>query len=103
LNLIKFNVSFSSTIGSPRYSGTSSGLGSGVGVGTGVGSFFNSYQFSNLIKNTLTLSVYSLIAGFPAPILLALMLNDVSNERFKKLVQTLPTHRTLYQALLWLE
>lgn len=50
--------------------------------------FFNSYQFQNLIKNTLSLSIYSLIAGFPAPILLALMLNDVSNERFKKLVQT---------------
>ena len=37
--------------------------------------FFNSFQSKNLIWNTITLSLYSLIAGFPFPIFLALMMN----------------------------
>lgn len=41
-----------------------------------------------LIKNTLSLSVYSLIAGFPIPIILALALNSVPSKKFKKVVQT---------------
>ena len=49
--------------------------------------FFDSYHFWTLIKNTLGLAVYSLLAGFPIPILLALSLNEVKNNRFKKLVQ----------------
>ena len=35
--------------------------------------FFRSFQFWNVLKNTLVLSLYGLIAGFPIPILLALM------------------------------
>ena len=50
--------------------------------------FFNSYQFKQLISNTLILSLYSLIVGFPIPIILALALNQVKNSKFKKLVQT---------------
>ncbi|MGI6538002.1 MAG: ABC transporter permease [Caldicoprobacterales bacterium] len=50
--------------------------------------FYNSYLFWTLIKNTLALSVYSLLAGFPVPILLALMLNEVKNAKYKKFVQT---------------
>lgn len=50
--------------------------------------FFNSYIFWDLIRNTLTLGIYYLIAGFPAPIILALMLNDVTRARFKKFAQT---------------
>lgn len=50
--------------------------------------FFNSYQFKQLIGNTLILSLYSLIVGFPIPIILALALNQVKNSKFKKLVQT---------------
>lgn len=50
--------------------------------------FFNSYYFWDLIKNTLGISIYSLVVGFPLPIILALALNEVSNERFKKVVQT---------------
>lgn len=49
--------------------------------------FFHSYEFSRLMWNTILLSVYSLLAGFPFPIILALMLNYVNNERFKKTVQ----------------
>lgn len=50
--------------------------------------FFNSYQFSSTIRNTLLLSFYSLIAGFPLPILLALGLNQMRAERFKRFFQT---------------
>lgn len=49
--------------------------------------FFDSYLFSRLIVNTLTLGLYSLVAGFPIPIILALSLNQVRNIAFKKSVQ----------------
>lgn len=52
-------------------------------------SFFQSPNFSLLLKNTLGLSVYGLIVGFICPIILALALNEVQNARFKKLVQTI--------------
>jgi putative aldouronate transport system permease protein len=50
--------------------------------------FFNSYYFWRLIKNTLGLGLYELLVGFPIPILLALMLNEVKNKFFKRFVQT---------------
>lgn len=50
--------------------------------------FFNSYYFWTLIKNTIGISVYTLAVNFPLPILLALMLNEVGNAKFKKFVQT---------------
>lgn len=50
--------------------------------------FINSYDFWNIIKNTLTISFLKLFIGFPAPIILALMLNEIKNTRFKKFVQT---------------
>ena len=50
--------------------------------------FFASPYFFRLIKNTVLLSVYTLIFGFPAPIILALLLNEVKNKRFKSLTQT---------------
>ena len=50
--------------------------------------FFRSFQFWNVLKNTLVLSLYGLIAGFPSPILLALMVTQVRREGFKKFVQT---------------
>lgn len=50
--------------------------------------FFSSYQFSQLLENTLMLSLYSLIVGFPIPIILALALNQVKNTKYKKFVQT---------------
>ncbi|RXZ80018.1 sugar ABC transporter permease [Paenibacillaceae bacterium] len=49
--------------------------------------FFHSYEFVRVMKNTLVLSLYSLIAGFPFPIILALSLNMVRNRFFKKSVQ----------------
>ena len=50
--------------------------------------FFNSYNFWELIKNTLGISLYQLVIGFPVPILLALMINEVRIKWFKKTVQT---------------
>ncbi|MCM3575587.1 ABC transporter permease subunit [Mesobacillus subterraneus] len=50
--------------------------------------FFDSYQFWRLIKNTLGLSVFQLLIGFPLPIFLALMLNQIRSEKYKKFVQT---------------
>lgn len=50
--------------------------------------FFKSYFFGTLLKNTIGISLYQLVAGFPAPIILALMINEVSNKFFKRTVQT---------------
>ena len=50
--------------------------------------FFASEYAWTTIRNTLSISIYGLIFAFPAPILLAILLNEVRNERFKKLVQT---------------
>ncbi|MEK3722717.1 ABC transporter permease [Paenibacillus sp. FSL H8-0034] len=50
--------------------------------------FFNSYYFVRLLKNTLLISFYDLIFGFPAPIILALVLNEVKKQMFKRFVQT---------------
>lgn len=50
--------------------------------------FFNSYYFTRLLKNTITLSLYGLML-FPIPVIFSLMLNEIQNTRFKKWVQTL--------------
>ncbi|PNV61994.1 sugar ABC transporter permease [Clostridium sp. chh4-2] len=50
--------------------------------------FFNSVYFVRLIRNTVLLSLYNLLFGFPAPIILALLLNEVRNKKFKSLTQT---------------
>lgn len=50
--------------------------------------FFFSYQFTQLIQNTVLLTLYALVAGFPVPIVLALLLNSTPSQRFKKAVQT---------------
>ena len=50
---------------------------------------FSSRDFFRVIRNTLALNVYNLIFGFPAPIILALLLNEVRSFKFKRTVQTL--------------
>lgn len=50
--------------------------------------FFESYQFVRVLRNTLFISIYQLVASFPMPILLALSLNSIGNAKYKKLVQT---------------
>lgn len=51
--------------------------------------YFNSYQFGVTIKNTLVLSLYSILVGFPLPILLALMCNQMKTKMFKKVFQVI--------------
>lgn len=51
--------------------------------------FFKSYRFTEILWNTLSLSIYSLIAAFPFPIILALILNQIKHAKFKKAVQTI--------------
>lgn len=51
--------------------------------------FVGSYYFVRLMKNTFLLSFYDLLFAFPAPILFALLLNEVRNLKFKKVVQTI--------------
>ena len=50
-------------------------------------SFFGSPSFLSVLGNTFRLSLSSLVFGFPAPILLALLLNELHHERFAKVVQ----------------
>lgn len=51
-------------------------------------SFFNGIYFWRLIKNTLLINAYDLLFGFPAPIVLALLLNEIRGRFFKRFVQT---------------
>lgn len=51
--------------------------------------FFNSYQCETTIRNTLRLSLYSLAVGFPIPIILALMINQITAMRFRRTFQTI--------------
>ncbi len=51
--------------------------------------FFNDPTALRVLKNTLLLGIYSLLWGFPAPIILALLFNEIKNSVFKKLVQTI--------------
>ena len=50
--------------------------------------FFNYKYCWRMIRNTFLLSFWSLFWGFPAPIILALLLNEVQNAKYKKFVQT---------------
>ena len=50
---------------------------------------FGNDQFLRALKNTVIISFYSLLIGFPVPILLALMFNEVLNQTFKKSAQTI--------------
>lgn len=51
--------------------------------------FFASYYFPTVMKNTLTLTILTLVLGFPLPVLLALLLNELPGQRYKKTVQTI--------------
>lgn len=51
--------------------------------------FFGSLYGMQILLNTFLISLYKIVFGFPAPIILALMLNEVKKERFKKFVQSI--------------
>ena len=50
--------------------------------------FFNSYYFGRLLSNTLLLNVYNLLWSFPVPIIMAIMLNQVTKNSVKRFIQT---------------
>lgn len=51
--------------------------------------FLTAYQFKNILKNTLTISIYSFIVGFPLPIICALLLNQMPSLKYKRIIQTI--------------
>ena len=51
--------------------------------------FFNSVYLWRLVRNTLLINLYDLVFNFPAAIIMALLLNEVQNRRFKKVTQTI--------------
>ncbi len=50
---------------------------------------FTSGDFTKIMRNTLSISIVKLICGFPMPVILALLLNEMRNKAFKRVVQTL--------------
>jgi putative aldouronate transport system permease protein len=51
--------------------------------------FFGSFYFWRVLRNTLMINIWDLIFGFTAPIILALLLNEVTSNRFRRFVQTI--------------
>ncbi len=51
--------------------------------------FFDSFYFMRIVKNTFLLSLYTLLWGFPIPIIFALLLNELRSQLFKRSVQTI--------------
>jgi len=51
--------------------------------------FLHAYQFHEILRNTIVVSFYSLITGFPIPVLFALCLNVIASSRYKKVVQSI--------------
>ena len=51
--------------------------------------FFSGPYVGRLIRNTLAIGVLNLVVNFPAPIIFALILNEIKNKYFKKIVQTI--------------
>jgi putative aldouronate transport system permease protein len=49
--------------------------------------FFNAADWRGVIRNTLVVNLFSLLIGFPVPIILAIMLHHTANQAFKKTVQ----------------
>lgn len=50
--------------------------------------FVTDYRFGELVRNTLVISTLKMIFAFPVPILLAIMISEVGNSKFKKAIQT---------------
>lgn len=51
--------------------------------------FFHGLYFERLLTNTVMLNLYDVLLGFPAPIVLALLMNELTSQRFKRFVQTI--------------
>ena len=51
--------------------------------------FFKDHYFWRILRNTFSLSSVTILFGFPAPIIFALLLNEIKNKKFKRVVQTI--------------
>lgn len=51
--------------------------------------FFSSYYWKDIIWNTFSISLYSIIIGFPIPIILAIIINELPGKKFKKVLQNI--------------
>ena len=51
--------------------------------------FFESYYFKDILWNTVSLSLFTMVIGFPMPIILALLINEIKNTKFKKAIQNI--------------
>lgn len=51
--------------------------------------FFQSYYFGDILWNTISLSLFTMLIGFPMPIILALLINEIKNVKFRKLIQNI--------------
>jgi len=83
------NILIAFTVNQPLTSVWDNIAGGGwVGFGNFVRAF-ETPQFVNAVRNTIRFSFWDLVVGFPAPIILALLLNELKWERFKKVTQTI--------------
>lgn len=53
-----------------------------------INNFFTNGDFARIMRNTLCTSILTLVVSFPAPIILAILINEVKNIYFKKTIQT---------------
>lgn len=87
--LFKYVPMFGTVIAFQDYSITRGIFGSKfIGLDNFV-EFLSNYKFWELLRNTLVISGLNLALGFPLPIILALLLNELKNNRLKKSVQTI--------------
>lgn len=49
--------------------------------------FFNSYYFKDVLWNTISLSLFTMLIGFPMPIILALLITEIKSKKFQKIIQ----------------
>lgn len=87
--IFKYMPMFGNLIAFQDYSVTRGVMGSDFVGLKHFKNFFNDIFFLRVLRNTLSISIYSLIFTFPLPIIFALLLNEVKNLKFKKAVQTI--------------
>ena len=87
--IFKYTPMFGNVIAFQRYSITKGVFNSKfIGLDNFI-DFLSNYKFWKLMRNTLSINIYALIFSFPAPIILAVLLNEVRSTVFKKTVQTI--------------
>ncbi|WP_199679573.1 ABC transporter permease [Lachnotalea sp. AF33-28] len=91
--VFKYTPMYGLIIAFKNYRGAAGGL-QGIFQADWVGldnfiTFFKSVYFTRVLRNTLLISFYRIIFMFPAPVLLALMINEIGNRHAKKTVQTI--------------